>query len=484
MQVKEIKSDGLSKEIKVTLPAKEIEEKISIRLKEIAKTAQIPGFRPGKVPESMLRKRYGPSIMGEILERAVGDSSQQALAEKGVRPASQPEIEITSFEDGKDLEYLIKLEMIPDIKPVDFNKIKLERLVPSPKNEDIDKALENIANANKTNEIIKKKRKSKLGDMLIIDFTGSVNGEEFPGGKADDYQLELGSNSFIPGFEDQLIGKNTNNDVEVKVTFPENYGSEQLAGKDASFKVKIKKICETKPAKIDEDLAKKVGMESLEKLKETIAEEQSKELKQLSRLRMKRNLLDVLYKTSKFEVPEKMLESEFNSIWEQHLKQNKLPTKSDKPKKAKNSDESKQKKEYREIALRRVRLGLLMSEIGRENNIQINQDDLNQAMSNEAKKYPGDEQKVMEHLQKNQEAMQQLSAPLYEEKVVDFIFEMAQISDKKINSDDFMKILAKETEKETETHKEQKATKNKDKPKKEKSKTSAKNNPKNNPKKH
>ena len=476
MQVKEIKSDGLSKEIKVTLPAKEIEEKISIRLKEIAKTAQIPGFRPGKVPESMLRKRYGPSIMGEILERAVGDSSQQALAEKGVRPASQPEIEITSFEDGKDLEYLIKLEMIPDIKPVDFNKIKLERLVPSPKNEDIDKALENIANANKTNEIIKKKRKSKLGDMLIIDFTGSVNGEEFPGGKADDYQLELGSNSFIPGFEDQLIGKNTNNDVEVKVTFPENYGSEQLAGKDASFKVKIKKICETKPAKIDEDLAKKVGMESLEKLKETIAEEQSKELKQLSRLRMKRNLLDVLYKTSKFEVPEKMLESEFNSIWEQHLKQNKLPTKSDKPKKAKNSDESKQKKEYREIALRRVRLGLLMSEIGRENNIQINQDDLNQAMSNEAKKYPGDEQKVMEHLQKNQEAMQQLSAPLYEEKVVDFIFEMAQISDKKINSDDFMKILAKETEKETETHKEQKATKNKDKPKKEKSKTSAKNN--------
>ena len=476
MQVKEIKSDGLSKEIKVTLPAKEIEEKISIRLKEIAKTAQIPGFRPGKVPESMLRKRYGPSIMGEILERAVGDSSQQALAEKGVRPASQPEIEITSFEDGKDLEYLIKLEMIPDIKPVDFNKIKLERLVPSPKNEDIDKALENIANANKTNEIIKKKRKSKLGDMLIIDFTGSVNGEEFPGGKADDYQLELGSNSFIPGFEDQLIGKNTNNDVEVKVTFPENYGSEQLAGKDASFKVKIKKICETKPAKIDEDLAKKVGMESLEKLKETIAEEQSKELKQLSRLRMKRNLLDVLYKTSKFEVPEKMLESEFNSIWEQHLKQNKLPTKSDKPKKVKNSDESKQKKEYREIALRRVRLGLLMSEIGRENNIQINQDDLNQAMSNEAKKYPGDEQKVMEHLQKNQEAMQQLSAPLYEEKVVDFIFEMAQISDKKINSDDFMKILAKETEKETETHKEQKATKNKDKPKKEKSKTSAKNN--------
>lgn len=323
MQVTETKSEGLSREFSVSLPANEIEEKISHRLKEVAQTAQLPGFRPGKVPVAMLRKRYGPSIMGEILEKAVGDSSQQAMAEKDIRPAMQPEIEIITFEDGKDLEYTMKIECLPEIKPVDFSKISLERLVPKVDDKEVQSALENIASSNKSSAPISKKRKSKTGDVLIIDFVGSVDGEEFPGGKADGYELELGSNSFIPGFEDQLVGVNAEDDVDVNVSFPEQYGAAELAGKEALFKVKVKEIREATPAEIDDELAKKLGLESLDKLKESIAEEQSRELKSMSRMRTKRHLLDELTEACDFEIPVKLAEAEFDSIWAQYEEQKK-----------------------------------------------------------------------------------------------------------------------------------------------------------------
>ena len=460
MEVKEIKSEGLSREFSVVLPASEIEAKISSRLKEVAQTAQIPGFRPGKVPVTLLRKRYGPSIMGEILDRAIGDSSQQAIAEKGVRPASQPEIEITSFEDGKDLEYSVKLEVIPEIKPVDFSQITLERLIPKVKEEDVLKTLDHIANAQKTSSSLKKKRKSKSGDILIIDFVGKVQDKEFPGGKAEDYKLELGSNSFIPGFEDQLISKNSGDKVEVKVTFPEEYGAEELAGKDAVFSVKIKDIQSPVPAKIDDELAKKVGLENLENLKQKIEEEQSKEFRQLSRLRMKRKLLDVLSDYCDFEAPPKMVEAEFNSIWKQFEEQEKSKKPESSSKTPKKVNKSKQEKEFKEIATRRVSLGLLMSEIGKENNIQVSQDDINQAINTEAQKYPGEEQKIIEYYRGNPEAAQQISAPIYEEKVVDFIFEMANINEKEVTNDEFVKLLEKES-KEEELDKKPAKSKNK-----------------------
>jgi trigger factor len=468
MQVTETKSEGLSREFQVSLPAKDIEEKISTRLKEIAQTASIPGFRPGKVPVSMLRKRYGPSIMGEILERAVGDSSQQAISEKGIRPASQPEIEITSFDEGKDLEYTIKVEMIPEIKPVDYSKLKLERLNPKADEEQVNQALDNIASAHKTSAPIKKKRKSKNGDILVIDFVGSVDGEEFPGGKADDYELELGSNSFIPGFEDQLVGTNAGDDTEVNVKFPDEYGAAELAGKDALFKVAVKEIREGQPADIDDELAKKLGLESLDKLKETIAEEQGREFKQLARMRLKRTLLDQLADACDFDTPQKMAETEFNSIWEQYLEQKKQEAEGESEGDSSKDDdlsEEEQRAEFQEIAERRVRLGLLLSEVGQQNNIQILQDDITKAITEEARKYPGQEQAVMEHFQNNPDAMQQLSAPLYEEKVVDFILEMATVKDKDVTSDELMKALEADNADAEETSKKPKKSKPKAKAK-------------------
>jgi len=462
MQVTETNSEGLSREYQVSLPSKDIEDKISHRLKEIAATASVPGFRPGKVPVSMLRKRYGPSIMGEILERAVGDSSQQAMAEKGVRPATQPEIEITSFEDGKDLEYTIKLEVIPEIEPVDYSALKLERLNPISDDEQVNTALQNIASANKTTAPIKTKRKCKSGDILVIDFVGSVDGEEFAGGKADDYQLELGSNSFIPGFEDQLIGLKAGDDSDVNVKFPDEYGAADLAGKDALFKVTVKEILEGTPAEIDDELAKKLGLESLEKLKETIIDEQGREFKQFSRMRLKRTLLDQLADSCSFETPKKMVESEYTSIWEQYEEQKKQAAESgdDAAQDDDDLNEEDQRAEFQQIAERRVRLGLLLSEIGKDNNIQILQEDITKAITEEARKYPGQEQAVMEYYQSNPEQMQQLSAPLYEEKVVDFILEMATVNEKDVTGDELMKILEADNE-----DAEKKATKAKPKAK-------------------
>ena len=456
MQVTETKSEGLSREYTISLPASEIEEKISHRLKEIAQTAQLPGFRPGKVPVSMLRKRYGPSVMGEILEKAVGDSSQQALAEKDIRPAMQPEIEVTSFEDGKDLEYTIKVECLPEIKPVDFSKIELERLNPKPDDKEVQTALENIASSNKTSAPISKKRKSKTGDVLVIDFVGSVDGEEFPGGKADGYELELGSNSFIPGFEDQLTGSNAGDDVEVNVKFPEEYGAAELAGKEALFKVAVKEIREATAAEIDDELAKKLGLESLENLKQSISEEQGRELKNMARLRTKRHLLDKLTETCDFEIPQKLADAEFDSISAQYEEQKK----SGEATEDEDLDEDEQRAEFKEIATRRVSLGLLLSEIGRLNNIQVSQDDITRAIMEQAQQYQGQEQAVMEFYQKNPEAMQQITAPLYEEKVVDFIIELANVTDKDVTVDELMKALeldSEEAEKKTKKKPKKKA---------------------------
>jgi len=448
MQVTETKSEGLSREYKVCLPAKDIEEKISDRLKQIASTAQLPGFRPGKVPVSLLRKRYGPSVMGEVLEQAVGDSSQQALAEKGVRPAMQPEIEITSYEDGKDLEYTIAVEMLPEIKAVDFKKIKVERLAPKADEKAVQSALENLANAQKSSAPIKRKRKSKAGDIVVIDFVGSVDGTEFPGGKADGY--ELGSGSFIPGFEDQLIGVDAESHVDVNVTFPEEYAAADLAGKAAVFAVDVKEIREATPAPIDDELAKKVGMDDLEKLKEAIVEEQSREFNGVARMLLKRLLMDQLADECDFELPQKLADSEFQAIWDQYQNTKKSGDDENGGDESELS-EDEQKQEFRDIADRRVRLGLMLSDIGRTNNIQISQDDITQAIMAEARQNPGHEQEVMDYFQNNAEAMQQLTAPIYEEKVVDFIIEMVEVTDKEATMEELMKAVEADSDKGSES---------------------------------
>lgn len=457
MQVTEVKSEGLSREYKVELPAKDIEEKISHRLKELAKDVRLPGFRPGKVPVSLLRKRFGASVMGEVLERAVNDSSQQALAEKGVRAAGQPEIEITSFDEGKDLEYTMAVELLPEIETMDFGELKLEKLVPEVDEQKVDEALERIAESHKGSEPVD--RAAASGDVVVIDFTGKLDGAEFTGGKAEGYHLELGSGSFIPGFEDQLIGAKAGDDLEVKVNFPDDYGATDLAGKEAVFETKVQEVRGTTPAKVDDELAKKVGMEDLEKLKEAIREEQSRELSQVARMHLKRQLLDKLAENHDFEVPPKLVESEFDAIWQQYKQQEGQAHDHDHDhdhghdhdhdhhghdhghehaEAEDTSEDEEQKADFREIAERRVRLGLLLSEVGRKNEIQIAQDDINAALMREARNYPGQEQQVLEFYKQNPQAMQNLTAPVYEDKVVDFILELAKVDERKLPAEKLM----------------------------------------------
>ena len=440
MQVTETKSEGLLYEFNITVPADEIETVVTNRLNELKKTAKIPGFRPGKVPVQMLRKQYGPSIMGEVLERTVDETSKKAMDERELRPVVQPKIEIVKFEDGADLEYTMAIEVMPTVEPMDFSKINLERMVVKADEEEITNALDRLANAHKTSEPVAKARKSKEGDFLVIDFVGKVDGEEFTGGKAEDYSLELGSGSFIPGFEDQLTGAKVGDHVEVNVKFPEEYGAEELAGKDAIFDVDVKELREGSPAVIDDELAKKAGIDDLETLKANIREEHEREFNEMARQRMKRTLLDELEDNHEFEVPASLVENEFEGIWaqfEQHRKQAEEEGVKEDVNEGKTDDELKE--DYQAIAVRRVRLGLLLAEIGRMNNIDLNQEDLSRAMMQEAQRYPGQEQMVMDYFRNNPEAMHQLRAPILEDKVVDFIFELAKVSEKDVSIEELLK---------------------------------------------
>lgn len=435
MQVEEIKIEGLRREFKVAVDATEIEDKINYRLTEYAKTVKMPGFRPGKVPVSLLRKRFGDSVRGEILEQAVNDTSNQTITERGLRPAHQPKIEVTSFDEGGDLEYTMEFDVIPEIEPCDFSKISLERLVVAVDEKEIDEALDRLADMHKSSEPITGNRKSKKGDVTVIDFVGKVGGEEFAGGSAEDYHLELGSGSFIPGFEEQVIGSKAGDKIEVNVKFPDEYGAEDLAGKDAVFDVTVKELRESTPAEIDDELAKKFGKENLKELREAIEEERQREFHEVARMRLKRALLDELSNAHEFEIPETLANEEFEAIWQQYEQQRDAGELDDDDK-AKSDDEHKA--DFKEISERRVRLGLLLSEVGRLNDIQIGQDEINQRLFQEAQRYQGQEQQVLEFYRSNPQAMQSLTAPLYEDKVVDFILELTKIEDRTVSLEELL----------------------------------------------
>lgn len=453
MQVTEVKSEGLRREFTISVPASDIEDTINTRLKEVAKTIKMPGFRPGKVPVSLVRQRYGESLRGEILEKTVNESSTTAITERDLRPASQPKIEVTSFESGDDLEYSIEFDIIPEITPCDFSKIKLEKLTVSVDEKEIDEAVERLAAMQKTSAPITGNRKSKSGDVLIIDFAGKVDGELFSGGTAEDYELELGSNSFIPGFEDQLVGQKAGDKLDVNVTFPEEYGAEELANKAAVFDVTVKEIRESAPAEVNDELAKKFGKETLAELREAVTEDRQREFGELTRMRLKRNLLDELAAQHDFDTPQGMVDDEFNSIWQQ-FEQQRDEDKLDEEDKAKSEDEHKT--DFREIAERRVSLGLLLSEVGRSNNIQVGQDEINQRLFQEAQKYPGQEQQVLEFYRSNPQAMESVSAPVYEDKVIDFILELAQLEPRTVSMEE---LLAEPDESKKPTKKKKSAPK-------------------------
>ena len=438
MQITELKAEGLKREFKVVLPADQIEEQVNTKIAELTRTVRMPGFRPGKVPAALLKKKYGPSVLGEVIEKMVGDSSNRTMTDRGLRPATQPKIEITAFDEGKDLEYTMAVELMPEIGPVDFSTMELEQLVAAPSDEDIQNSLQRIADAQRSTKAISSKRKSKKGDILVIDFVGRVDGEEFEGGKAEAYQLELGSNSFIPGFEDQLSGAKAGEKVMVNVSFPEEYGAENLAGKAAEFDVDVKEIHQAVPAEIDDELAKKVGLDDLDALNKILREDHEREFKTISRMRLKRTLLDALAKEHTFEVPEGMVDSEFEAIWNQFEEQRKSGDAAEDDTDAGKSDDE-MKAEFRPIAERRVRLGLLLVEVGRLNNLEVSQDDVNRAIAAEARRYPGQEKAVFDYYQGSPEAMQAIRAPLMEDKVVDFILEMAKITERKVSIEELTK---------------------------------------------
>jgi len=432
MQVTETKNEGLSREFTIVVPANEFEEQVSSRLNEMSKTVQMPGFRKGKVPVSLLRKKYGPNIMGETLEKSVQESSTKVMADNDLRPAMQPKIEITSFEEGKDLEYTMAVDVMPEIDLGDFSKISVERLIAETDESEVDATLARMADAYKTSAPVARKRKAKSGDVVNIDFVGKVDDEEFPGGKAEGFDLELGSGSFIPGFEDQLIGQNPGDELDVNVKFPEEYGAENLAGKDAVFSVKINELKESKPSEIDDELAKKAGMENLDALKTAIREQHTQGFTQISKQKAKRVLLDALNDAYDFDLPPGLVEAEYESI------QKAFTEAKEAGQEVEEMTDEEREADFRDIAKRRVKLGLLFAEVGRENKIEITQDDLQKAILQEAQNYPGQEQMVFKYYQENPEAMQQLSGPVFEDKVTDFIMELAKTTDKVVSADELM----------------------------------------------
>jgi trigger factor len=438
MQVTETTNEGLKRGYKIVVPAGDIEKKLSDRLTEVARTARLPGFRPGKVPVSLLRKNYGTALRGEILEATVNEATQQAMTDKDLRPVGQPKVEIEKFDEGGDLEYKVELEVFPEIKLTNLADIKLERVKVKPDESQVDRFLQQMADGQKGSDPVTDDRPVASGDVAVIDFVGSVDGVEFPGGKADNYSLEIGSGSFIPGFEDQIVGQKMGEVRDIKVTFPEDY-VESLKGKDAVFKVTMKEIRKSVPVEINDELAKKMGIDNLEELKKTLRGGQEREFAQHARARLKRELLDVLDKTHSFELPQGMVDMEFDAIWQQiqHAKEH-HPEQLDADDKNKSDDELKA--QYREIAERRVRLGLLLADIARINDIKVTAEEISRAVMAEAQKYRGQEKQVLDYYRSNPQAAAALQSPILEDKVVDFILEIAQISDKEMSVDELMEL--------------------------------------------
>ncbi len=457
MKVTELKSEGLNKAYKIVIPSKKILDAIDERMTEVAATAKIDGFRPGKVPLSIVKNRYGSQIHGEVIEKQVSECMRNLLKEKKLRPAIQPKVDFEGkpLED-KDVTFTLNLEIMPEIKLEDFSKLKFERMVAEVEEKAVTKALEDIAKNQKSYNPLKKKRKSKIGDCVIIDFKGFMDGEVFEGGSAENHSLEIGSGQMIPGFEDQLIGLDVGDETKVKVTFPKNYQKAEFSEKDAVFEVKIKDILEAQKAKIDEELAKKLGLPDLKTLKEAVRSQIEMNYKTTSRNRIKRDLLDVLSKKYVFEVPKTMLENENKVIWDRFEQDRKAGVldEADKGKK-----DATLKKEYMEIAERRVRLGLLMSEIGEQNKITVNEEEIKSAVMQEARRYPGEENKVLEFYKKNPEAANAIRAPIFEEKVVDYIISKSTVKDikvttEKLYSDDIKPKTANESSKKKDIKKD------------------------------
>ena len=441
MQVTETLNEGLKRAYNILLTANQLEESVQGKLIEAQPTFEMKGFRKGKVPMSLLKKQFGQQIMGEVMQESIDNAMKEHFDNTGDRPAQQPSMEMKegdSWKQGDDVEVSISYERLPDIPEVDFKKIKLKRMVVEVDEKAIKEGLENLAKNAQNFEDRKKGSKSKDGDQVNINFLGKIDGEAFEGGAGEDYPLVLGSNSFIPGFEEQLVGKKAEDKVEVKVSFPEDYNSKNLAGKNAIFDCVINAVKQPKPAVIDDEMAKQFGSEDLKALKEQLKERLGAEYVAAARQLTKRELMDSLDKMVKFELPESLVDAESSQIAHQLWHDENPDVEGHDHPEIETNDEAKK------LGERRVRLGLLLAELGRKNEITISDQEMQQSVFEEARKYPGQEKEFFEFVQKNEEIQQQLRAPLFEDKVVNFVFELSTITEKKVSKDELQKAIESE----------------------------------------
>ena len=437
MQVTETLNEGLKRGYNIVVTADELAAKVDEKLVEARPEIEMKGFRKGKVPMALLKKQYGQRLMGEAMQESIDGAMSKHFEDSGDRPAMQPAVKMTNddWKEGDDIHVEMSYEALPTIPEVDLKKIKLDKMIAKADEASVDEALANLAETAQDFADRKKGTKSKDGDQVTIDFLGKVDGEAFEGGAAEDYPLVLGSNSFIPGFEAQLVGVKVGEEVEVNVTFPAEYGAENLAGKDAVFECKIKAVKAPKAAEINDELATKFGAEDLAALKGQIPERLEAEYAGAARAVQKRHLLDALDKMVKFELPPSLVEAEAGQIAHQ-LWHDENPDVQ-----GHDHPEIEPTDEHNTLAERRVRLGLLLAELGQKAEIQVTDAEMTQAMMNQARQYPGQEREFFEFVQKNPQMQQQMRAPLFEDKVVDYVFELATVTDKEVSKDQLQKAV-------------------------------------------
>jgi trigger factor len=445
MQVTETRSEGLKREFKVVVPAAELDAKVNVRLDELKGRVRINGFRPGKVPVAHLRRVYGRSAMAEVIEATVRDTNNQIVSERGYKLAADPKVTLPTEQAAvekliagqSDLDYTVAVEIVPPIELTNFKTIKLTKLTSDVTDAEVDEAVARITEQNTPYSQKPEGGKAAKDDRVVISFAGTIDGQPFEGGSGDDSVVMIGSNTFIPGFEDQLIGIGVGETRTLKVTFPEHYPKADLAGKNAKFVVTAKSIETPGAVTVDDEFAKSLGLESLAKLHEAIKERIAVEHVGMSRQKIKRGLLDELDARHKFEPPPSLVEDEFDRVWKsvQGEMENEKKTFADE-----GTTEEKAKAEYRAIAERRVRLGLVLAEIGEKNTITVTDDEVNRALMEQARRFAGQEQRVWDYYRQNPQAVAALRAPIYEEKVVDFLLELADVTEKKVSRAELYKV--------------------------------------------
>ncbi|MAC72087.1 MAG: trigger factor [Marinovum sp.] len=437
MQVNETLNEGLKRGYSIIVSASELDAKVNEKLVEAQPEVEMKGFRKGKVPMSLLKKQFGQRLLGEAMQESIDGAMNQHFEESGERPALQPDVKMTNedWKEGDDVHVDLTYEALPTIPEVDLKSINLEKLVAKADDAAVDEALEKLAETSPNFKDRRKGSKAKSGDQVVFDFLGKVDGEAFEGGSAEDYPLVLGSNSFIPGFEDQLIGAKADEDKAVEVAFPADYGAENLAGKDAVFECKIKAVKEPAPAELNDEMATKFGAEDLNALKAQVSERLEAEYVGAARAVMKRALLDQLDTLVSFELPPSLVDAEAKQISHQLWHEDNPDVEGhDHP-------EIETTEEHTTLAMRRVRLGLLLAELGQQAKVEVSEAEINQAVMAQARQYPGQEREFFEFVQKNQQMQQQLRAPIFEDKVVDYMFELAQVEEKEVSKDDLQKAV-------------------------------------------